>query len=51
MYGIRYLSIVTNKFVKVALGLTWVTSFLWAGFSYFAFNEEASKCQILTFVL
>ena len=40
MYGLRYLSIVTSKFVKIALGLTWITSILWAASSYFAFDEK-----------
>ena len=40
MYGLRYLSIVTTKFVKIALGLTWITSILWAASSYFAFDEK-----------
>ena len=40
MYGLRYLSIVTSKFVKIALGLTWITSILWAASSYFTFDEK-----------
>ena len=40
MYGLRYLSIVTTKFVKITLGLTWITSILWAASSYFAFDEK-----------
>ncbi len=40
MYGMRYLSIVTTGFVKTALAFTWITSFLWAVSSYFAFDEK-----------
>ena len=56
MYGLRYLSIVTTKFVKITLGLTWITSILWAASSYFTFDEKViqkkniEKDQIYSFI-
>jgi len=40
MYGMRYLSIVTTRFVKCAIAFTWIGSLIWAVSSYFAFNGK-----------
>ena len=44
MYGMRYLSIVDSRFVKIALGLAWTLPLVMAISSYFGFKDEVS-CQ------
>ena len=40
MYGMRYLSIVDSRFVKIALGLAWILPLLMTISSYFGFKDE-----------
>ena len=44
MYGMRYLSIVDSRFVKIALGLAWILPLLMTISSYFGFKDEVG-CQ------
>ena len=44
MYGMRYLSIVDSRFVKIALGLAWFLPLIMTISSYFGFKDEV-RCQ------